>query len=161
MEIHKDVTHLIKIGGLWKTQGLWEGVFRLPWSTARSACHPTTDQNPKVSLCQFSLINLTQDTLLYRKIAWQNPYQMLMTNITGLGDVFGDLYKLFHWNIIVIQFRVRVFCMMKWISYMFTYIPSFLGLPLPPPPILPLPSCPSRSLSRTKRSSLCYTAASH
>ena len=44
---------------------------------------------------------------------------------------------------------------MKWISYMYTYIPSLLNLPSHPP------SQPSMSSQSTELSSLCFIAASH
>ena len=40
---------------------------------------------------------------------------------------------LFNWGIVILQYCVSFCCTMKWISYMYTYIPSLLSLPYIPP----------------------------
>ena len=67
----------------------------------------------------------------------------------------GQSSIFFSWSKIALQFCVSFCCIMKWISYMYTYIPTLLHLP--PTPL----SHPSRLSQSTELSSLCYTAGSH
>ena len=39
---------------------------------------------------------------------------------------FSDLNFFFYWSIVALQCHVSFCCIAKWISYMYTYIPSFL-----------------------------------
>ena len=65
-----------------------------------------------------------------------------------------DLF--FYWSIIVFQCCISFHCTIKWISSMYTYIPSILDLP----PTFP-PSHLSRSSQSTELSTLWYPAAFH
>ena len=63
-----------------------------------------------------------------------------------------------YWSIIALQWCVSFFCITKWISYTYTYIP------ISPPSCISLPpslSHPSRWSQNTELISLCYAAASH
>ena len=51
-------------------------------------------------------------------------------SVHPLHHLFVDSF--FNWSIIVLWGCVSVCCTMKWISYMYTYIPSLVGFPRPP-----------------------------
>ena len=61
---------------------------------------------------------------------------------------------LFYWNIIALQCCLSFWCVVKWISHMHMYIPSFLGFP----PLHPPHPHPSRSSQSTKLSFLWFIA---
>ena len=48
-------------------------------------------------------------------------------------------FLIFNWSIIALQYYVSSCCTMKWISYMYTYISSFLNLPSKPVPLITIP----------------------
>ena len=73
-------------------------------------------------------------------------------NIYWASTNFFFYFK--NWSIIALHCRVSFCYMTKWISYVYTYIPSLLSLP-------PNPSRPFRSSWSAELSSLCHTVASH
>ena len=73
----------------------------------------------------------------------------------GQANLVFFFLNLFYGGIVALQCSVSFCCTMKWISYMYTYIPSLLDFP-PIPPFHP-----SRSPQSNELSSLCYTAVSH
>ena len=52
-----------------------------------------------------------------------------LKNVTDRGHIF------FSWSVSALQHGVSFCCIRKWISYMYTYIPSVLGLPHHPTPL--------------------------
>ena len=86
---------------------------------------------------------------------------ILTTLLIGL-NVYLKFYNVcFYWSIIALQRCISFCCTMKWISYMYTYVPSFLDLHatylLQPTPLSQL----SRSSQITELSSVCFTVCSH
>ena len=59
--------------------------------------------------------------------------------------IFIYVFIYYYWSIISLQCCFSLCCTIKWINYMYIYIPSMLNLPpTPTPPCCPAPSCPSR-----------------
>ena len=90
-----------------------------------------------------SLVKLRQPNrpllwLQYSDFLLQNSYYHLLFKVLNSYLFSHSPTHFFNQGVVAIQCWVSFCCPMKWISYMYTYIPSLLKLPPIPTPIPPL-----------------------